>query len=747
MSSPFAAPESSLPDLSQCERELIHLPGAIEPHGALLVVDEPKLTILQASSNTQLLLGISAEALLGKHLKDVLTHEDVERLTTGNLEEGKRSYVGGVRARNTEVPFEGLVHRNAGVLIIELEPYVSSIAIASSEIYAALTTAMADLDSPLPLTELCGHVATQVRHLTCFDRVMIYRFLDDDSGEVVAEDRREDMIPYLGLRYPASDIPVQARRLYLLNTLRLKPDVNSRRATLVPDLNPLTAKPLDMTYCILRTMSPVHVEYLRNMGVTASMSISIVKDGRLWGLIACHHGQPKFVPHPMRITCEVLARVFSSHIAAAEERDQRAHRVAVTDLADRIGRQLRKSNDVVGTLTQEAEGIMDGLCAEGAVFSIRGKRVLVGMTPTNEQLDELLVWLSVTQTEHLLMTERLAATYEPATQFADSASGLLSVRIALGSPNFILFFRPPVVQVIDWAGNPDKPVEETEAGKRISPRLSFQSYKQTVGDRSEPWDHTDREFSIDLRQIIAEALLIQSNEDVLRLNLELARSNIELDSFAYAASHDLQEPVRMIRSYAQLLSRRAGGDLPADSRDLLGVILSNATRMGELITALLGYSQLGGAERRERKPLNLEPVLAIVLLNLEGVMREAGATVTYDVLPVVNSDHNHMMQLLQNLIGNAIKYRQPNVPPRIHLAATSQGDHWQFAIGDNGEGFEPAQADFIFEAFKRLHGRDVAGSGIGLATCKRIVEQHAGRIWAESRGKGLGATFFFTLPV
>jgi light-regulated signal transduction histidine kinase (bacteriophytochrome) len=246
--------------------------------------------------------------------------------------------------------------------------------------------------------------------------------------------------------------------------------------------------------------------------------------------------------------------------------------------------------------------------------------------------------------------------------------------------------------------------------------------------------------------VVAEALLLEVNEEVIRLNLDLARSNIELDSFAYAASHDLQEPVRSITSYAQLLLRVAGPDLAPESRDLIKIIESSGLRMASLIKALLSYSELGGVDRSNRKPVDMEDVLRWVLLNLDDSVRSSGTLITHDALPVVNSSPDLMGQLLQNLISNAIKYRKREEQQRVHVSAVQQGKWWQFSVRDNGEGFDPAHAQNIFGAFKRLHGHEVPGSGIGLATCKRIVEHDGGRIWAESQGEGCGATFFFTLP-
>jgi chemotaxis family two-component system sensor kinase Cph1 len=734
---------SEIPDLTACEREPIHLPGAIEPNGAMLVIGEDTLTILQASSNILRFLKVAPEVILGTHLMDLFSQEVVHQFLSGTRGDGERRYVAGALAKSG-VFLDALVHRYKGLLIIEFEP-ASSTTAPGPDILASLTTAVAELAGHLSLTDLCQRVAVRIRSVTGFDRVMVYRFLEDDTGCVVAEDKRQDNVPYLGLRYPASDIPAQARRLYLLNTLRLKADVNARVATLIPSVNPFTGTALDMTYCVLRAMSPVHVEYLRNMGVAASMSISIVKDGKLWGLIACHHAEAKVIAQPVRIICEVLARVFSSHIAMAEEADDRAHVAVLLALTARIEERMRKDRDVVAALSLVGDDIATVIGAHGCAFIIRGEIILLGITPALFQVQGLWAWLSFNQREHLFSTERTSMIYEKASEFDTVASGLLSVRIALGSPDFVLWFRPSITQVITWAGDPDKPVEKTDVGERISPRRSFAKWQQTFHDRSEQWTSIDRTFASALRPVIAETLFLRMNEEVLRLNLELARSNADLSSFAYSASHDLQEPVRTIRVYSKLVSQRAGPEMEPESRSFLALIEDAATRMASLITALLSYSQLGGIEKRSSKPVNLEHVLDRVLINLDAQVRQTGAIVTHDALPIVLNDADHMVQIFQNLIGNSIKYRAEGAP-RIHLSALLENNEWLFCVRDNGQGFDFAKSNFIFEPFKRLHGREVPGNGIGLATCKRIVEISKGRIWAESDGKDKGAKFWFTLP-
>ena len=244
------------------------------------------------------------------------------------------------------------------------------------------------------------------------------------------------------------------------------------------------------------------------------------------------------------------------------------------------------------------------------------------------------------------------------------------------------------------------------------------------------------------RQVVE---LKRADQELKRYAAELVRSNKELEQFAYIASHDLQEPLRMVASYTQLLARRYEGKLDSDADDFIGFAVDGATRMQELINGLLTYSRVG-TRGKDLEPTDCEVIYERTLQNLQRAIEESGASLTHDPLPTVVADDIQLGQLFQNLISNAIKFRSKE-PPRIHVSAKQEANEWVFSVSDNGIGIDPEFAERIFAMFQRLHNRtEYPGTGIGLAVCKKIVERHGGRIWVESE-LGKGTVFYFTMPL
>ncbi|MDY7226113.1 ATP-binding protein [Hyalangium rubrum] len=747
-----AARVGQIVDLTNCDKEPIHIPGAVQPHGVLLVLREPELSITHVSENAPVLLGIAAEQLLGARLGTLVAPSVREALEASLRSERLKQHNPlkvAWRVEGTERFFDGIAHRHQGKLILELEPSSEKVSVPFLSFYHAVREALSGLRDARDLQELCETVVQEIRRMTGFDRVLIYRFDAEWNGSVLAEARDAQADPYLGLHFPASDIPKQARELYRLNWLRIIPTVDYRPARVLALPGAQTDSPLDMSFSVLRSVSPIHLEYLRNMGVQASMSISLVKEGQLWGLISCTHvSGTRYVPYEIRTACEFLGEAMSSLLAAKEGSEDYDQRIRAKSIHAALLERMAREVDFVSGLSSHESGLLELVHAQGAAIHFHGRTTVLGAAPDDAQLAGLLGWLGTRTDEDVFCTDRLSSHYPEAEAFKEVASGLVAVSMSRGRNNYVLWFRPEVVQTVNWSGNPTKPVEMEDGQPRLHPRKSFELWKETVRGRSLPWKAYEVEAAAELRRSIIDVAL-QRSEALLKLNTELERSNVELDAFAYAASHDLKEPLRGIHNYTLLTLREVGETLPEGARGRLDTVVRLTQRMESLINSLLHYSQVGRTELSLRET-DLNEVVAQVLELLKPRLEEARMEVRIPhPLPPARCDRVRIAEVFTNLITNALKYND-KAERWVELGAVPDGKEARVAyyVRDNGIGIKPEYHEAIFRIFKRLHGRDRygGGTGTGLTIVKRIIERHNGHIWLEST-PGQGTTFYFTLAV
>ncbi|AFY48956.1 bacteriophytochrome (light-regulated signal transduction histidine kinase) [Nostoc sp. PCC 7524] len=727
----------------------IHLSSQIQPHGILLVLDEPDLKILQVSNNTWNIFGMNAEDILQKNLDDLLDSFQIERIKTGLLE-GNIEFINPtkiwIRKKGDDyIVFDAVFHRNSeGFLILELEPAISQENIPFLSFYHLAKASINELEKTANLRDFCQIIVKEVRKVTGFDRVMLYKFDDDGHGSVVAEEKIDNLESYLGLHYPESDIPKPARKLFISNSIRIIPDAYVQPAQMLPVRNPVSDRPVDLTNSILRSPASCHLEYLHNMGVGASLTISLIKDQKLWGLIACHHQTPKYVSYELRKACEFLGRVIFAEISAREETEDYDYRINLTHIQSLLVEYMSQEDNFIDGLIKHQPNLLDLTSAQGAAICFGDHFTLVGETPKEEDLVFLVQWLKNNVEEEVFYTDSLAQVYPDAETFKNVASGLLAIPIS--KRNYVLWFRPEVIQTVNWGGDPHKAFEvnQSEGNVRLCPRKSFELWKETVRLTSLPWRYVEIKAALELRKAIVNIVLRQADE-LAQLAHDLERSNAELKKFAYVASHDLQEPLNQVANYVQLLEMRYEDELDEDAKEFINFAVEGVSLMQTLIDDVLAYSKVD-TQAIAFQLTEVEKALERALGNLRQRILETGAIITHDPLPTVLAGSTQLMQLFQNLIANAIKFRSEE-PPRIHISAERLEDEWLFSVKDNGIGIDPRFSDRIFVIFQRLHTRDeYQGTGMGLAICKKIIECHRGRIWVESQ-LGEGATFYFTIPV
>ncbi len=750
-------PVSSPIDLSNCDREPIHVPGSIQPHGALLVLHETTWQVLELSANSFEILGLEPRALLGNAISVLLEPEGIEQLREVLAQidlEANPLYAFSMQLKGDK-RLDAVIHRHKGRVLLELEPQQNTEALSVDvRVLGASLRRLNRTDSALAF---CQAAALEVQTISGFDRVMVYRFASDGSGEVIAEERRADLEPFLGLHYPASDIPQQARALYVLNHLRLIADATY---TPVPMLALEVSEALDMSYCFLRSVSPIHLEYLANMGVKASMSISIVRDGQLWGLIACHHySDARLLAYNERAACEFLGQMVSLQLASKEQAESADYRSKLKSLSGRFLELIEREDDLKEALIQPDLQLLDYLEATGAAVDLHGEAHLLGKTPTGIQVLRLAEWLT---DEHapfeVFATERLSSRFPESSAYQNVASGVLAVPVSRSMQDMVIWFRPEVPQTVTWGGDPNKPVTLSENGEsRLTPRKSFDAWREDVAGCAIAWKSVEVEAALELRRAVVSTALRRA-EMLAGLNAELTRSNAELDSFAYVASHDLKEPLRGIHNYSTLLLEDAGDRLEPNEKAKLETLVRLTQRMETLIDSLLLFSRVGRVDFRLRD-CDLNNVLTDVLDLLKPRLEQDKVSVRVPrKLPHTVADQARIGEVFNNLIANAIKYnnkaerwielgyisalerQQLAVPPDLNPDATI------FYVRDNGIGIATRHLENVFRIFKRLHARDAfgGGTGAGLTIARKIVERHGGQIWVEST-IGAGSSFYFTL--
>ncbi|NEQ98196.1 MAG: GAF domain-containing protein [Cyanothece sp. SIO2G6] len=742
--------EASGINLTHLKQPQINTIAQIQPHGVLLVLAESDLSILQISSNSSRAFGLSPQALIGKTLEDLIDSYQFSQLQMGlaanDLDLVNPSKIWVRRHGDEYGVYDAIFHRSAdGFLILELEPALTQENIPFLGFYHLAKASIRQLESTPKLQDFYQIIVQEVRSVTGFDRVMLYRFDEDGHGDVVAEDKVEVMESYLGLHFPESDIPKPARQMFLSNWIRVIPDVEAGEVALFPAVNPVSNQPVDLTLSILRSPYPCHIEYLQNMEVAASLTISLMKDDKLWGLIACHHRTPKQIPYELRKACEFLGRVIFSEISNREEEADYSYRMQLASVQSSLLESIAQDDDFVSGLTQHEPNLLDLVDAQGAAICSGGNWTTVGRTPNEEELNYLVQWLAKSVEGEIFYTDSLPLVYSDAERFKDVASGLLAIPISKRS--YVLWFRPEVLQTVEWGGDPNHAYElkAVDGDARLCPRQSFSLWQETVRLTSLPWQAVEVKACLELRKAIVNIVLRQAEELAL-LAEDLERSNAELKKFAYVASHDLQEPLNQVANFVQLLEMRYDEELDEDGKEFIGFAVEGVSLMQTLIDDVLAYSKVD-LKGLEWELTEVETALDQALGNLRGRITESDAVITHDPMPTIVADGTQLMQLFQNLIGNAIKFRKPGETPHIHVNVKRQDDHWLFSIQDNGIGLDPQFSDRIFVIFQRLHTRDeYPGSGMGLAICKKIVECHRGRIWVESQ-LGEGATFYFTIPV
>jgi len=754
-------PEATSADIATCESEPIRIPGAVQPHGFLLSLDRRQLAtgaadapVVQVSDNLHAFIGMEPAAALGQPLRNViggaadllapLLHRDQPRhragfLATLTLGAGADRRHDGAAGRSQ---FDVLVHESDGLLVLEFEPAAGSVDASLHHLYPLVGDFLNKINDADSIVEMSQLAVNEIAALTGFGRVMVYSFDKEGHGTVLAECLQDGYDGYLGQRFPAGDIPRQARELYLLNRIRLIQDAGYAPAALLPPDNPLTGQPTDLSLAALRSVSPVHLQYMRNMGTLASMSVSLVVDGKLWGLLSCHHAAPRRLSYHQRTVCEQLGQILALRIRNRADADELQFRLDVRRVMVGLLGGLTQGTDFIENLRSVMPDLLRFARAGGVAIVIDDRLISFGDTPDDQQIRDLAGWLSLHSHEDLFHSNHLSAMYPPAAAYIGSASGLLAMPISRIHQHYLLWFRPELVYTIDWAGRP--PNKQGGDRAALTPRTSFDIWHEAVHGTSVPWHDAELELALEFRTTLL-GIALERAEQMADLAEELGRANKELEAFSYSVSHDLRAPLRHIVGFSDLLMETAGNDNPERRLRFLANIKNAARLAGKLVDDLLSFSQMGRAALRPVRIRMGEMVNGCIeRLGPDTLSRRIEWRV--DPLPDVIADPAFLQLALYNLLSNAVKFTAQSDPAVIRITSERLPHEVVFHIADNGVGFNMDYVHKLFGVFQRLHRmEDFNGTGIGLANVRRIVERHGGRAWAHST-PGEGAIFSFSIP-
>ncbi|GAB3760055.1 ATP-binding protein [Ramlibacter monticola] len=716
-----------LPDLAQCADEPIRTPGAVQPHG--------RVSVLAADDGR--LLAYSANWASEQEARDALAQLPVD---SGALQSGNGpAWIGTLQLADRG--HDVAAHRQDGRVIVEYEP-----ALPGTGLLAPMYHVARDL---LPLVQradsvdaLCQVVVREMKRLTGFGRCLVYRFDPDGHGQVLAERLDPGYDAYAGHRFPASDIPAQARALYLVNHIRLIPDANYEPVPLLAAQGAPDPSGLDLGFAGLRSVSPVHLEYMRNMGTLASMSVSLVSRGRLWGLISCHDHAPRHLSFQTRVACEHLGRLVSLQIQAQEDNAEGAQRLALHQRVLTLVALMAESDGTLQRLADPELSLHRLADASGAAVVLNDSVWTIGETPPPDMVRELAHWIAARGGE-TFCTDRLSEVHPPAEAMLPGCAGVLAISISQVHRHVVLWFRPELVQTIRWAGDPRQKLLPGQG--RIHPRQSFQSWQERVRGRSAPWLPAQQSAVSELRQALL-SLVLRRAEELAGHAVELGRVNKELEAFSYTVSHDLRAPMRHIAGYVDLVLEDNAHRLDERSTRYLRHVKDAAAYAGKLVDALLDFSRLG---RSALKPTWVDSTPLVEDLVAELRQQEGCRAIEWDIarpLPRLWADPLLLQVAARNLLANAVKYTRGREPARIRIAPLALPEGSGLEISDNGVGFPMKYVGKLFGVFQRLHrSEDFDGTGIGLANVKRIVERHGGSVWARGEPEQ-GATFGFVLP-
>jgi two-component system, chemotaxis family, sensor kinase Cph1 len=729
-----------------CDQEPIHIPGSIQPHGALLAFSSSSGRLCFASENVTDFLAVSKSSLPGSDLeyfagavdsKGGVLSQIVDMLSKTPLQRVPLVLSGRLRFFD----IKGHLSKD-GYLVLEIEQksdFMPSINLLSSQTidFLRLKKTLVTIECNRSFRETMECIAGQVREMTRYDRVMIYRFDSVGHGEVLVDEHREDLESFLGLHYSASDIPKQARELYLVNRVRHLVDTQATQSKILSfDQLQSSDSSLDMSICGLRSFSPVHLQYLENMGVRATLVISVILDGQLWGVIVCHHMTPKHVTADMRLQCDLLSHVLSASIQSQERKQHEQAALESQACYRHLETAVKRSLEWKEHLFHDTNVLLELLNACGVAYIADGKRVFVGKVPGEATLDSVLSrvsGLNVHDTQNVQAWDELLLG---GNEQERETAGYLAIAISKSPASYLIWFREGQSQSIHWGGDPRKAVQQDAETFRLSPRKSFEKWRQELAAACLPWTEQD----VLRAKAVGLFFGVKQVED----------ANRSKSRFLANMSHEIRTPMTAILGYTDILLDQ----LPESNnacREAAETISRNGHHLLSILNDLLDLAKIEAGklaincERIEIRPF-LSDTINLVAANAIKKKIEIVSSQSSSLPKLIDSDSVRLRQVLLNLLSNSIKFTQHgsvSIRTDYHVNRDSELDQLVIEVSDTGVGMSSEVLSKLFQQFEQGDGtiaRKHGGTGLGLVISRHLAESMGGALTAKSQ-LGVGSTF------
>ena len=722
-------------DRIDCHEEQIHTPAFIQNFGFLIGLNAQEKTIEFYSENLHDIVNFD-EDILGKTLEyfpdlfDFILDSTHYFKIHSNLTEGFR-YYGEIKQRQKTYHFT--ICKTGKLIFLEFEEVIKRH--SSGDFFYKL---IADIQQTQEENGIWNDLANSIAKIIGYDRVMVYKFLEDGSGKVVAENKNHDLESYLDLSYPESDIPRQAKALYLINRKRIFSSVHSPS---VPILSK-SSEAIDLTNCSLRAMSPVHAEYLKNAGVRSSFSTSIIVDNKLSGLVTCQNVMQKHLDLYDRIQAEILTVLAANEYSTLNTKQILESSIELDKKIDKLKKKLLKSDNLAESLLGSAKQLLKLVEADGVAVVYEDQIETCGKTPAKETIFQTSDWLSRNTEENVYCNRNFTQYKSEDFPIESSSAGILSAQIDPVQRKYIIWFREEISETVLWAGQKiDKKFNIKEHfgtdKLMVSPRKSFEVFAEQSRGKTPAWTKTDVHNATKIREVISELQHIQI-EKIQKLNDELQKANEELDTFSYTVSHDLATPLAVMKLQAQSILRK-NADTP-ELKTKVNSIVTEIDRMAEMMQRILQLSKIKNSEVSLTE-IQMDEILKKIANEVTSVYGTEKTMIKWGELHPVLGEETLVYQVFQNIISNSVKYSSKVANPEIEISSFQKNKTVEYTIKDNGIGIPAEEMPHLFDIFRRMeNAENFAGSGVGLTIVKRIMKKLDSQIEVESIEK-VGTTF------